>query len=96
MGRQAFISVTEMFRDHAYVGKDRDEVSIAVPPGHDMKMEVVLHSGPGRNPQVKAHVKTVGAHDRFKMAMDSRTLTMRSRLSSGVRWSRPGGAAGAR
>ncbi len=47
MGRQAFISLTEMFRNHPNFGKNRDEIGVAGPPGDDMKMEVAFHPGPG-------------------------------------------------
>ncbi len=63
MGRQAFISLTEVLRNHPDIGKYRDEVGVAVPAGDDMKMEMAFHPGPGDDPQVEAHVEAVGVHD---------------------------------
>jgi len=51
-----------MFRNHPDLGKDRNEIGVAVPAGHHVKMKMVLHPGPGHHSQVEAHVEAVGAH----------------------------------
>ena len=53
------ISLTEMFRYHPNLGKNRDEIGVTGPPGDDMKMEVAFDPRPGHHPQVEADVEAI-------------------------------------
>ena len=49
-----------MLRDDPHVGKDRDEIGVAVPAGHDVEVEMRLHSGAGHDAQVLALLTETG------------------------------------
>src|SRR4030095_5803661 len=57
---QPVVRRLERLRDDPYVAHDRDEVGVAVPPRHDVQVQVVDDPGPGHPPLVQAHVEALG------------------------------------
>ncbi len=57
---EAVIDIFHGFGDYAGIGDHWHKVVIAVPPGHDMGMDMVVDSGAGDPPQVHADIVKIG------------------------------------
>src|SRR4051812_29546197 len=56
---QQLPGVVEVLGHHADVGQHGHEVHVAVPPWHDVQVQVALHAGAGRAAEVEAGVRAV-------------------------------------
>src|SRR5437879_13928392 len=59
---ELFRGLTQRLVDDLHVVDHGHEVGVAVPPRHDVKVNVVGNPGPGRASDVHARVETVGSH----------------------------------
>lgn len=46
-----------------HLSEDGHAIGISVPSGHDVKMHMILETGPCDNTQIQAHIKTFRIHD---------------------------------
>jgi len=54
------VGFREGFRDYPHIGYHRHEVSVSLPPGHDMGMDMLIDARPGYLTQIDSDVKTLG------------------------------------